>query len=298
MPSTIFTKILDDSINRFIGEYGTMPRQLFYNEEKNLFHPGEYGKYREEIIRKLFRNIVYEDLEVAEGFLINIKDQHSTQCDVIIYDYKKTPVLKENNKLFVPVETSVGVGEVKSTLSKKEFKTALRKLANNKKLKEFANGSIVKRNKIGDFEPLKNHSDQLFSFLICQKLDFKIDDIDFNDVYENIDYRNRHNLILSIEDGLFDYSFSFELMKDEQRKVYEEAGVNTSKDSNVEYPNFLQVECNHNWIKIEKNNPIQHVREFLSSIHFGIHNSTILNVDIRQYYRELNNDLFFKGNVK
>ena len=64
-----------------------------------MFHPGEYGKYREEIVRNLFRNILYEDLDISEGFLINNQNQHSTQCDVIVYDSKKTPILKENNKL-------------------------------------------------------------------------------------------------------------------------------------------------------------------------------------------------------
>lgn len=291
MPSSIFTKIFDDNIKRFINDFGNMPRQLFYDEDENLFHPGEYGKFREEIIRRFFRTILYEGLTVSEGFIINMNNQHSTQCDIIIYDKSHTPILKDSNEIFVPVETSVGVGEVKSTLSKMEFKSALRKLAKNKELKEYADGRIIKRGKPGNFDAKDNFCDQLFSFLICKKLDFKIDNIDFEDIYEGIEHRNRHNLILSLEDGLFDYKFHFDMVSLEERKIYKQQNFNLQKNLIVDYPNWLKATCPHNFIPYEKDNPLQHIREFISSLSNGIHYSTLLEVDIRQYYRVVPRDL-------
>lgn len=284
MSNQIFIKILEDSIERFVNEFSNLPPELFYDEERNIFHPGEYGKYREETIKKLFRIILYEDLTISDGFLINNNNQHSTQCDIIVYDSYKTPILKDSNKIFIPVETAVGIGEVKSTLSKKEFKTALRKLAQNKKLKEFATGSIVKRSKQnGDFDAKSEHSDQLFSFLICKKLDFDIGKIDFEDIYEGIENRNKHNLILSIEDGLFHYYFTFDKMEEHRKKIYLSQGVNLSKSSPIEYPNFLNTVCDHIHLKVGDKN--EHIKEFISELHYGIHNATILDVDIRSYYR-------------
>lgn len=292
MPNKIFTKILDDNIRKFVSEFSEISKNLFYDEEKNLFHTGEYGKYREEIIRKLFRNILYEDLTVSEGFLINNVDQHSTQCDIIIYDKKNTPILKDTNKLFIPVETAVGVGEVKSTISKTEFQSALRKLAANKKLKEFADGKIIKRGKSGDFSPQLQHCDQLFSFLICKKLNFKVEKIDFDEIYEGIEVRNRHNLILSIEEGLFHYEFNFKLLTEQEKETYKNNNVDITKEMWVEHPNFLNVKCKNYFSKKIKDNPLQHIRDFIASLHYGIHSATILDVDIRQYYSEVNKNLF------
>jgi hypothetical protein len=294
MPSDIFTKILDDCIQQFVNEFQNLTKELFYDKENNLFHPGEYGSYREEIVRKLLRIILYEGLDVAEGFLINIENKHSTQCDLIIYDKKHTPILKDSNKIFVPVETAVGIGEVKSTLSKVEFTKALRKLAENKKLKEKASGAIIKRSKKhGDFNPKTETCDQLFSFLICDKLNFDINNIDYDEIYKNIEYRNRHNLILSVENVLIKYHFDFNLLSKERQEFYSKHKINLNANSRIEFPNFLNANCLN--LKIEKTeeNPLEHIREFISSLNYGIHNATILDVDIRQYYKEKSKQILF-----
>ncbi|MEO1144891.1 MAG: hypothetical protein AAFY26_04720, partial [Cyanobacteria bacterium J06638_22] len=47
--------------------------------------------------------------------------------------------------------------------------------------------------------------DQKFTFLICQKIDFNFQG--FNELYEEKSlFRHRHNMILSVEDGLFLYT--------------------------------------------------------------------------------------------
>ena len=294
MPNDIFTKILDNSIQQFVKEFRNSPKELFYDKENNLFHPGEYGSYREEIVRKLLRIILFEGLEIAEGFLINLENERSTQCDLIIYDKQHTPILKDTNKIFIPVETAVGVGEVKSTLSKVEFTKALRKLAKNKELKEKASGSIIKRSKkVGDFNPKTESCDQLFSFLICDNLNFDINNIDYDEIYKNVEYRNRHNLILSVENVLIKYHFDFKLLSKEIQDSYLKLGININSDSRVEYPNFLNAQCLN--LKIEKTEkePLEHIREFISSLNYGIHNATILNVDIRQYYKEKSKQIVF-----
>ena len=292
MPNSIFTKILDDTIHKFMADFCSMPKELFYDEKDNLFHPGEYGSYREEVVRCLFRNIIYEDLSISDGFLINSEDKHSTQCDIIVYDKKRTPILTESNKIFVPVETCVGIGEIKSTLSKSEFKKALRKLSNNKKLKESASGSTVRRSKKGDFDAAENSCDQLYSFLICKNLDFNINKIDFDEIYDGIEHRNRHNLILSVEDGLFLYEFNFNLMSESRRKVYEKQRVNLQRESYTSCPNFLNVVCPDFLYVVDSTNELQHIREFISELHSGIHSATILDVDIRKYYQHVPKDTF------
>ena len=295
MPSEIFNKILDNHINSFIEEFSNLPKELFIEDGK-LFHPGEYGKYREKIIRNLFKTILYEDLKISEGFLINNNNGRSTQCDIVIYDYKNTPILKNDNNIFIPVETAVGIGEIKSKLSKIDFKKALRKLAKNKELKEFATGVPIKRdNRKRSFIPARDDNDQLFSFLICKKLNFNINKIDFEEIYEGIERRNRHNVILSIEDGLFNYMFRFHDMKEDSRMKLKQKGIDTNRKSNMSIPIFLETNCHHNFIaKTSKN---EFIKEFLAYVHSSIHSASILNVDIRSYYRDFDreNTLFNKN---
>ncbi|HNO24668.1 MAG TPA: hypothetical protein PKK94_16945, partial [Leptospiraceae bacterium] len=57
------------------------------------------------------------------------------------------------------------------------------------------------------YEPESYHYDQLFSFLICEKLDFDFVNLvnEFDSIYKGIKVTHRHNMILSINDGLFLY---------------------------------------------------------------------------------------------
>ena len=101
----------------------------------------------------------------------------------------------------------------------------MNKLARNKSLSEqlCERPSILK--KVGDaqYNPTENPMDLIPSFLICQKLNFDIAKISFNDIYDSdIEYRHRHNFILSLEDGLFAYF-------DEDKKTYPYNGFGGAK---------------------------------------------------------------------
>lgn len=53
-----------------------------------------------------------------------------------------------------------------------------------------------------------NPYDQIFTFIVCKKLSFNISNLstEINKLYgDSTEYRHRHNLILSVEDGLLAY---------------------------------------------------------------------------------------------
>lgn len=117
----IFKKLLDRKIDNFIYAYKNLSRDVFVNETGTLIHPGEFGMYREKIVSELLRPFLPSKLEVGTGFIITSKNRISTQCDIIIYDRENTPVIENGEQRFFPVESVVGVVEVKSKLSKLEF---------------------------------------------------------------------------------------------------------------------------------------------------------------------------------
>lgn len=208
MASKIFTELLTEKIKIFTNAFESTSRNVFYDDATaRLLHTGEFGTYREQIARDFLKNIVPGRLEINTGFVITAQDSISTQCDIVIYDALNTPLIESVDKQrFFPVETVCGIGEVKSVLSKMQLKEALNKLAKIKKLKEeITSPTIIKREREGVFSPKDFAYDQLPSFLICESFDFNFSDLqnELSGMYEDdILHRHKHNLILSIKDGI------------------------------------------------------------------------------------------------
>lgn len=207
MPNRVFDRLLLEQIEVFKNSFSGVSRTVFYDEQGNLTHPGEFGTYREAICKDFLRFFIPSRLDISQGFLINGNNEVSTQCDIIIYDSYSTPLIQtEERQRFFPVETVCAVGEVKSTLTKSELRAALAKLSNVKNMRDNINQpTILKRDHPGGYNPRHYPYDQVFTFLICQKLDLKLKNI-FVDLYEfDVPQWRKHNLVLSLEDGLLLY---------------------------------------------------------------------------------------------
>ena len=215
---------MKNKIERFITDYKNLSRTLFVDNDGSLYHNGEFGMYREEIVRTFVKNFFHSKYDVSEGFLITPKDNHSTQCDVVVFNKENTPFITDNKQRFFPIESVISLIEVKSVLSKSDFKTALIKLSNIKKLREDISNTPSLRN--GESFNTNNELNHFFTILICEKLDFIINDLDmlFNEIYIGIDRKYWHNIILSLDDGVITYSsgkalFPFPTMKGTETKI-------------------------------------------------------------------------------
>ena len=209
MPNKIFDSLLKEKTDIFKIAFANISKQIFWDSKgKKLIHPGEYGMYRESICKDFIRFLIPRRLEIDQGFLINSTGDVSTQCDIIVYDSLSAPLIETGERQrFFPVESVCAVGEVKSVLTKSDFIETINKLGNHKSLRNCINDPFIlhSENKT-KFDPINCHTDQIFTFLICQKLKFDISDLtrDLNKYYTIKPYQ-KHNLILSIEDGLFLY---------------------------------------------------------------------------------------------
>jgi len=183
----------------------------FVNEKGALIHPGEFGMYREKIIREFLAPFLPTRLAIGSGFIITATNRISTQCDIIIYDKEHTPVIENGEQRFFPVECVVGVIEVKSKLTKSKFKEALIKLASIKELRnDIANNRYIFKDYRGggSFNVKHNVRDQMATFLICESIDANIEneiDTIFTNAYEGVDKSLFHNMILDLNMGCFLY---------------------------------------------------------------------------------------------
>lgn len=212
MGNKIFDNLLIEQFEVFKRAFSAS-KELFINPETgSLIHPGEYGTYRESICKEFLRFFIPSRLEIDTGFILNIFNENSTQCDIIVYDRNSTPLLQSKEKQrFFPAETLCAIGEIKSTLNKHQLKIALNKLAYTKKICEAIDSQPIKRKEQGPYHP-DYIFDQKFTFLICEKIELgKTETMEglakelpslYDSKYED---RHKHNLILSLQDGVFLY---------------------------------------------------------------------------------------------
>lgn len=207
----IFSQLIKSKIEQFENDYINLSRQIFVNNEGTLIHPGEFGTYREKIIKDFLNPFLPSRLAIGSGFIITAKNNISTQCDLIIYDKDHTPIIENSEQRFYPIECVVGVIEVKSKLTKSTFKEALIKLSKIKSLKNDItnNPYIFKRYQDNTpFNAKLKVRDQMATFLICESIEIDISkEINtlFSNIYSGIDKSLFHNLVLSLNDGCYLY---------------------------------------------------------------------------------------------
>lgn len=286
MSSYIFKTLLQRQIDNFIDTYGQDSNSLFKDKEGRLIHPGEYGMYREECFKRLLQVILDKDYAVSDGFVINSDDKVSTQCDVLVHKYNSKPLIDGSYAKFFPVEDIVAICEIKSNLNKSNFKDALRKLASNKMLGD--SRKIVKHRpevEVGNYYPIP-------SFLICNKLNFNLNEINFLDIYEGIPKAYWHNCILSLEDAVITYELAFSKLGLKSREFNALRGYNV--DTGVcewQYSQHIMFfdgrseiyDCLPHIITVNENDVYSHIYLFLGSLEQSIKNCIKYDYDFGDY---------------
>lgn len=288
----IITEISRFNIRR-IKEAFVISKNVFSHKESGtLFHSGEYGSYRETLIKDWLRLYIPERFGISSGFIITGTNKVSTQCDIIIYDKRVTPTIDNNGQRFFPIETVVSVGEIKSDIqSASELNKYLYKLAKTKELRlEIASDSEVyerpfetsmKRDislnpdKISpsvNIQPNNyleisfegNPYDNIYTFLICNKFNFDLTKLLFK--YKDIQPFSQHNAILSLNDGLFNY-------------------ITPNGTPNMSYPVSGKIVLEHYFTKESDDDHTlaPYIRGFLKSLHNNVNETTIFKFDIQKY---------------
>lgn len=263
MASQIYQTILNQKINNFVNAFVSDSDSLF-KRDNSLIHPGEYGKYREEIFKELLQIVINKDKSISDGFILTSDDDRSTQCDVIIYNTNTIPLIDGGIAKFYPIEEVNGVIEIKSKLSHDELKKALRKLAKIKLLSRKRQGILEKKRIIS------GEADDIVTFLVCEKFNFKKKP-DFKKIYEGIPRRYWHNGILSVEDGYWGYCMQYDKLPENMKMRINHAQIVRTTDQEAwEYPVHIEDDkiyfCDLMFAKIDAVKPYRHIMEFIVSL--------------------------------
>jgi len=245
-------------------------KSVFWDADKgNLIHAGEYGVYRERAVQQLLNLYTPQQFGIGTGFIITNQGSVSTQCDIVIYDKSKMPaIITESHQAFYPVESVVAVCEVKSDInSLTELNRYLTKLSKVKALREeVTNPCPYRSHRNRVYSPEKHPYDQMFTFLICNKFNFEhaLSKIKLN---QDITSRNRHNLVLSISDGLFCYT----TIDGPPVFYYPVSGGDNHAD---------------HWVKATDDKLPVHFKVLLTSLYNAMNSITLLKPDMALYLED------------
>ncbi|MCC7469701.1 MAG: hypothetical protein IT284_01005 [Bacteroidetes bacterium] len=267
MPNIKYKNALERLIKNFKNDFLSFSREQYTSDGK-LMHPGEFGASREDISKKFIEGVVPSSKTIkTKGFILNSNNETTSEQDLIIYSTSDTPVLTLENTNFLPVETVVSVGQIKSVIqTKKDLKLILDNLVKVKMVRDnMGHGSVIWRvQNIGgpDNYYSDNAFDQIFTFVICEKINFTITAEEINELYdEDVKDYLKHNLILDISNGLYGYQIKKE-------------------DPFIAIP----------YVKDGKTMPVLvgtkdewHLKQFLTNIHIHTSANTIFHPEMARY---------------
>lgn len=154
---------------------------------------------------------------------------------------------------------------------------ALNKLARIKVLRErIPSPTVLRRDTPGIFNPLNFAYDQIPSFLICEKFSFNPANLEqlASSLYEpDIPQRHRHNLVLSLQDGLLAYT-NF----DRVTMMYPEMSSGLEGTTRVR-----PVPLKNRFVMADHDDPSSHIRLFCTYLFLVSSNTTILYPDMASY---------------
>ena len=151
------------------------------------------GENKEIAIFKQLESVLPNGLAVGSGFVFDITGAVSRQCDIILYEKDfaiRCPINGDERNCYYNVESVVAVGEIKSTVTIKEYEDCLTKFEQLAKLKRhkhpnhnesmrkyFSSLSTVDVvDKVTNQLPRTNF-DRIFKFIFCEKLALSFEQI-------------------------------------------------------------------------------------------------------------------------
>jgi hypothetical protein len=294
------SSLLNEKLNHFKLLFLESSRQLFANNEGKLIHPGEFGTYRETICKEFLTSFIPQRMTIDSGFLINSDGKISTQCDLVIYDKSVTPLLQnENRQRFFPIESVCAVGEIKSVMSLNDLKEALLKLSNHKSLRDtlYEPQYFYKMKDDEKFQPEVEEKDQIITFLICESFSFNIHDKlgevlnCYNKQLPHRPFCHKHNLILSLNDGLITY-----IHPDGYLYQFPSKSTTVLNCNNTDTIQNIYVKANilnHRVIQPLNEDSLEHIRLFCTLIHQGLTAISVFFPDMGRYIISQEEVLFY-----
>lgn len=282
---------------KFKDDYIRLSKEIFYSSssKNGLHHAGEFGRYREQLLKSFLESFLPNRLAIGDGFVASPNGSLSTQSDAIIHDRNASPkLITEGGLVMFPIEVCVAVGEVKSILSFGDLQVALNKLLitkqmraemevvtfpiapveavidANTELQNFMASNANSRNQMDAarnmYRPHEREQQNLITFIVCEEIAWpkgSPPSYSFNSLYNNkCDLHLRHNFILSLKQGFLSYYFCRPDGEEFRNTPYPYPVQSFHKPVGVD--DDVPTACGWRWLEADPNN--HHIMTFASEL--------------------------------
>jgi hypothetical protein len=178
------------------------------------------GSAREKEVRKKLEQLFAQTIGISTGCIIDTHGRTSKQTDIILYEKDICPVFSINENpesTYFPCEGVIAVGEIKSTLDKRDLQDSFAKIKSAKQCMRIINEKvcwrsycsrlIIQGSDVQYYNQQEKALDQMFGFILCEKIGLKLDTF-LSLCGEMIAKESAYllpNIIVSLHDGLFVY---------------------------------------------------------------------------------------------
>ena len=166
----------------FVRDIGLDLVRAFANARK-VTTPGSKGDAMETSVRDRFEQLLPRGIGVGHGFVIDVSWRTSRQIDVVLFEKQICPVFSIQGVNHYPCEGVLAVGEIKSSVGKKELKDAFSKISSVKSLRRMfeKSGPLAIGRRYGDhnsptaeaFELQRSNMGDVFGFILSEKPSIK-----------------------------------------------------------------------------------------------------------------------------
>lgn|GEM_PF-1350231 len=185
--------------------------------------PGLVGSARESEVRRQLASLLPRMVTVSTGCVIDSFGGTSTQTDVIVHERDNCPVFSINGADdvgYIPCESVAAVGEVKSTLGKKEIFDATRKIRSVKELQRapgdpscpwayrtFGDPTFHFGLPGTELDPINKELDLPLGFIICERFGLSVETTvsHFQEAIADAPPHLAPGIIISLADGILTF---------------------------------------------------------------------------------------------
>lgn len=179
--------------------------------------PGLVGAAREKEIRSKLEMLLPQKVAVASGCVIDSFGHTSNQADVVIHERDNCPIFSINDTpeaTYIPCESVVVAGEIKSTLNTKELKDSVSKLQKIKGLqrafkdktlfRSYGSSLMAQGADCEVFDQVTKVTDQTYTFVLCQKFGLAQDTLAarYTEFCGEAEPHLAPSIVLSLTDGI------------------------------------------------------------------------------------------------
>lgn len=184
-------------------------------------------------------------VKIGSGCIIDTYGGTSKQQDIVVYERDFCPVFSINDNpetTYYPCEGVIAIGEVKSILDSSQLNDSLKKIKSVKKLvrysqnlstwRKYGSSLIMVGTEEEVFNQVINIKDQIYGFILCEKLGISIN-VFMDKFVTECSKTPAHllpNIIVSLKDGLFIYI-------DANKRVIREDMNNSTGIYHIKNPN-------------------------------------------------------------